>query len=288
MKRLFSFLLIAGISLGAHAQYKKFRAGLVMGPTFNVLKVQSKNIEKNGLGAGFTIGMTADFNLNPNIAVSTGIQFDLESFKMNYGSNTNSNLGDVFYVWNNSDISRYDSDANSFEDVGSDSSAFKLMSRKYKAKYVTIPLFLKFQTNMIGDFRYYGKFGLRTSFLAGVRMDDEGYMADLQNDGTIAVTSNSLVTNPDMKPLGFKKELSIVRTSIGIYAGSEWNFTGNTSLFAEFGFNYGLAPVLYAKSSTLANGVESDIQENVYSSFTQLDIGNNPQHYLELKIGLLF
>ncbi len=191
MKRILSLALITGLAFGANAQDKKFRAGLVTGMKLNMLKVQTTKMERNGIGAGFTIGMAADFNLNDNIAVSTGVQFDLGSFKVNYGDNGNSSLGNVFYGYTDTDIQKYDADATSFSDK-TDTTFFELQTRKFKTKYVTIPLFLKFQTNMIGSFKYYGKFGLRTSVLAGVRMDDTGYEATFDGTDFYRAGSNSL------------------------------------------------------------------------------------------------
>lgn len=286
MKKLLSLVLIAGIGFGANAQEKKFQVGLVLGPTFNWTKVQTTKIERNGIGNGFTIGVGGNYLFNKNIGIASGIQFDLESFKLNYGGDINSKLGNVYYAFQDTDIKRYDEKNNTIKDF-TDSSAFKLVTRKFRAKYVTIPIFLKFQTNMIGAFKYYGKFGLRTSILAGVRMDDEGYKAnyDPSNGSFTPKTGSSIETMENMKPVALKKGLSQIRTGIGIYGGAEWNFTGSTFLYAEAGFNYGITPSLYQKSSHLVDRVE-----NPDGTFTQssLDIKNNPQHIIEIKIGLLF
>ncbi|HIP36633.1 MAG TPA: hypothetical protein EYG85_07245 [Crocinitomix sp.] len=285
MKRILSLVLITGLAFGANAQDKKIRAGLVTGFTVNSLKVQTTKIERNGVGAGFTIGMIGDYNINENIAFSSGIQFDLGSFKVNYGNNNASTLGNVFYGYTDTDIYKYDADNNSFTDF-SDTTFFELQTRKFKYKYITIPLFLKFQTNMIGSFRYYGKFGLRTSFLAGIRMDDTGYDA-VQTAGNFVRLNSNPRTLENMKPLGLKKGLSPVNMGIGIYGGSEWNFTGNTYLFAEIGFNYGITPVLFQKSGHLVE-TEETTSSGVYAPTGALDIKNAPMHTFELKIGLLF
>ncbi|MDA7804126.1 PorT family protein [Crocinitomix sp.] len=287
MKKLLSLILITGIGLGANAQDKKFQVGLVLGPTFNWTKIQTTKIERNGIGNGFTIGVGGNYMFNDNIGLASGIQFDLESFKLNYGSDSNGALGDVFYAFKDTEIQKYDEE-DGVKDF-TDTTAFLLATRKFRAKYVTIPIFLKFQTNMIGQFKYYGKFGLRTSFLAGIRMDDTGY--DAEYDPTSKefneILSASPRTQENMKPDAIKKGLSFVRMGIGIYGGTEWNFTGNTFLYGEIGFNYGITPALYQKSSHLVDKVESTATPGVYS-YAPLDIQNNPQHIIEIKIGLLF
>ncbi len=292
MKKLLSLVLIAGIGLGAQAQDKKFQVGLVLGPTFNWTKVQTTKIERNGIGTGFTIGVGGNYLFNDNIGLASGVQFDLESFKINYGGDLNSNLGQVFYAYTDTDIQKFDEDkdgGNGAVKDFNDTTAFQLITRKFRAKYVTVPLFLKFQTNMIGSFKYYGKFGLRTSFLAGVRMDDEGFSADYDpSTGAFApIASAERRTQTDMKPVAFKKGLAQVKTAIGIYGGAEWNFTGSTFLYGEIGFNYGITPALYQRSSHLVDREESTQTAGTFTQ-SQLDIRNNPQHLIEFKIGLLF
>jgi hypothetical protein len=281
MKKVLSLVLIAGLTFGVNAQDKKIRAGLVTGFTVNSTKVQTTKIEKNAAGAGFTIGMTGDYNINTNIAISSGVEFNLESFKLNYGNASNTDLGNVFYAYTDTDINKYkDGVVQDF----SDSSAFELGTRKFRSKYITIPFFLKFQTNMIGSMKYYGKFGLRTSILAGVRMDDTGYDANYDN-GAFTRNSNGERTQENMKPLGIKKGLTHVRLGVGIYGGAEWNFTGNTFIFAEAGFNYGVNSSLYPESGHLADKVGNETDGYTYSN---LDVKSNPQHVFELKVGLLF
>lgn len=288
MKKLFSFILILGVTASVNAQDKKLRAGLVTGFTTNWIKIQTTKIEPNGVGAGFTIGMVADYSINKNIFFSTGIQFDLESFKLNYGSVNNSNIGNVFYGYNDTEIYKYKDGAIS---GFTDSSAFELSTRKFRGKYVTIPLFLKFQTNMIGSFSYYGKFGVRPSILAGVRMDDEGYAS--KYDGTdpantsFVRTGEKKISNNNMKPDIVKKGLSLARMGVGVYGGSQWNFTGNTFLFAEFGFIYGITPIVYQKSEHLADKIADASATGGYR-YENLNVKSNPQHMFELKVGLLF
>lgn len=172
MKKLLSLLLISGVVFSAQAQDKKFQVGLVLGPTFNWSKIQTSEIERNGIGNGFTIGVGGNYLFNENIGLASGIQFDLESFKINYGTGVTSSTpsGRVFYGYNDTDILKYDDESNQIENLGDTTKVMELTTRKFKGKYVTLPIFLKFQTNMIGNFKYYGKFGLRTSFLVGSRL----------------------------------------------------------------------------------------------------------------------
>ena len=286
MKKLLSLVLMASIGFGASAQDKKFQVGLVLGPTFNWTKIQTTKIERNGIGNGFTIGVGGNYMFNDNIGLASGIQFDLESFKLNYGSTTNAALGNIFYAYSDTDIQKYEEKDGVVKDF-TDTTAFMLATRKFRAKYVTIPLFLKFQTNFIGQFKYYGKFGMRTSILAGARTDDTGYDAYYNStNGSFTQTSLSPRTQENMKPVSLKKDLALIRTGIGVYGGAEWNFTGSTFLYGELGFNYGITPFISQTSATLVEKTETGTA-GVYD-YKSLDINNNPQHIIEFKIGLLF
>lgn len=295
MKKLLSLILISGVIFGAKAQDKKFQMGLTLGPTFNWTKIQTSEIERNGIGTGFTIGVGGNYLFNDNIGLASGIQFDLESFKINYGSavTSTSPSGRVFYGYNDTDILKYDDETDQIENLTDTSKVLELTTRKFKGKYVTIPFFLKFQTNMIGNFKYYGKFGLRTSFLVGSRFDDEGYDAafDPGSGNYVRTASATNTLRTDMKPVTLLKGLTPIRTGIGIYGGAEWNFTGNTFLYMEAGFNYGITPSMQITSGHLVNQVDdgsgATYGEGALSRMA-LDIKNNPQHIIEVKVGLLF
>jgi hypothetical protein len=296
MKKLLSLLLISGIALGAQAQDKKFQVGLVLGPTFNWAKIQTSEIERNGIGSGFTIGVGGNYLFNKNIGLASGIQFDLESFKINYGTQISSSTpsGRVFYGYRDTDILEYDNETSTIENLDNDTTnILELTERKFKGKYVTIPIFLKFQTDKIGDFIYYGKFGLRTSILVGSRFDDVGYSATYTDDSFVRTSSSVYALRSDMQPVTALKGLTPVRTGIGIYGGAEWNFTGSTYLYLEGGFNYGITPSMQKVSKHLINQTDDGTNNGgVYGegnlSRSALDIKNNPQHLIELKFGLLF
>jgi hypothetical protein len=288
MKKLLSVTLLAGIAFGAHAQDKKFQIGLVTGFTSNWTKIQTTKIEKNGFGNDFIIGIGGNYMFNENVGFASGIQFDMGNFDLNYGSESSIALGDVFYAYTDTDIAKFDEETGTVEDF-TDTTAFQLLSRTYRTKYITIPLFLKFQTSMLGSFRYYGKFGARLSILGAVRMDDYGYDAeyDQATHAFDVIMPKVDRTMENMKPVSLKKEVSPFKAGVGVYGGAEWNFTGNTFLYAEFGFTYGVTPQLYPVSANLVNKEEVSATPGTYT-YESLDIKNNPQHILEFKLGLLF
>jgi hypothetical protein len=140
---------------------------------------------------------------------------------------------------------------------------------------------LMFETNPIGDFVYYGKFGARTSFLLKSTMDDRGTLyADGNLLNPVAADNNNMRTS-------YGNDLFVFRTTVGLAGGAQWNFTGNTNLFAELGFYYGVTPVHVGGSN----------EENMTLFTSGLNNGSgNDEYYrfkanqsqLCLKIGVLF
>lgn len=301
MKKLLTLLLVIGITTGAQAQDdKKFQFGICTGAMFNWVKVQTTEIERNGIGGGFTVGVGGNYLFNKNIGLAFGVQFDLDNFKIDYGTGVTSTTpsGRVFYAYDDTDILEYNEDVNIWSGLQDSTKLLELTSRKFRAKWVTLPIFLKFQTNAIGQFKYYGKFGARISVLAGTRFDDTGYDAayyptpGFANSNTIVRTGAATHTlNANMKPVTAVNGLFPIRAGIGLYGGAEWNFTGNTNLFLEGGFNFGLIPSMEVKSGHLANQID-DGSGTTYGDgvLTRevLDIKNNPQHIIEIKLGILF
>jgi hypothetical protein len=269
MKKLILCAVLVGLSTAGIAQEKKVKAGLGYQFGMNFNKPGTKNIERNGVGVQNSLGLNLQFGLSGNLSLATGLEFDFESFK--YGIVTKL---PTYYRFSDTDIQK-------FEDLDTTNSIFQLAERKYKNTFVTVPLMLMFETNPIGDFVYYGKFGARTSFLLKSTMNDSG---TLYNDGDLTKPTPS--ENNEMRtPYG--NDLFIFRTTVGLAGGAQWNFTGNTNMFAELGFYYGITPVHVGGSN----------QENM-TLFTY-DVANPTagaeyyrfkasQSQLCLKIGILF
>ena len=89
-----------------------------------------------------------------------------------------------------------------------------------------------FKTDFIGEFRYFGKFGVRNNFLVSNKMNDSGVDNPL--------ISNQTVEFSNMKSSG---ETFFYNGSVGLTAGLEWNFVGSTVLVAEAGYFYGITPL---------------------------------------------
>lgn len=227
MKKTYYLLVALCFSTSLMAQEaadKKVQAGLMLGAGMNFQTMKTKNMATNGLGADWTIGANVNFSFNENIGLSTGAEFDFNS--LNYKPATES---PTYYYYLDTDIHKQ-------KDQAAGDALFQMEERKQSQIYLTIPTMLIFRTKFIGYFRYFGKFGLRNSFLLTSKIKDTGFDFETGNvlDGGVAAT------NENMKSSG---DVFFFKTAVGISGGAEWNFTGSTSLMAELGFYYGVTPL---------------------------------------------
>jgi hypothetical protein len=142
MKRLSLVLLI--VILGANFSFaqKGFRFGMKAAPMFCWMKPDFTIGEPNdfsvkgGVRLGFVWGPVAEIQLNETFLISTGVDINYTSFRLN-GS-----LKDASIVGLNKDWDRI-----------------------YKTRFIEVPVMLKFRTKEIGYLRYFGLFGLGAGYL---------------------------------------------------------------------------------------------------------------------------
>jgi len=269
MKKLLCTVLLmsAGTAVMAQESESKVQAGITYQTGMNFNKPGTKTIARDGVGAVNSIGLVLNFPFTPNIGLATGLEFDFESFK--YSMNN-----DMYYRYIDTDILKK-------QDEQTGSVLYRVTERKQKAIYGSIPTMLLFRTNALGDFRYYGKFGARTSFLLGNTIFDKGFNV---GGDTLGGTETSQ-RNDEMKAKG---DMFFLRSTIGIAGGAEWNFTGNTSLYAEIGFYYGFTPVHYGEAVT-GDDKERDMTLFQFSNGTQdYTTLSATQKQILLKVGILF
>lgn len=262
MKKAILTLISASLLMSAIAQVE---AGLAYNFGFNATKPTSKTIESNGLGVVNSVGLTLNFPVNNKISLATGLEFDFESIKYAVTA------GNALY-YNYSDV-----DIILKEQIYEVSSLYRLTERKYKLIYGTIPTMLLFRTKPVGDYRYYGKFGARTSFLLSSSVFDKGFSVG-------PAMSESAQENNDMKS---PRDILFVRSSLGLALGTEWNFTGDTWLFAELGFYYGITPIHFGSSLNGDEEKKMSLFRITPNSNDYMNLSSKQKQIL-LKIGILF
>jgi len=232
---------------------KKIQAGMTGNFGLNFQNMGSNKMSNNGVGTDLSVGVIihTSFKNSTNLGLATGLEFDFETLKYKAGDSA------VFYKYTDNEILGED-------EAGGTS--YQLSERQMKPVYVTIPLMLLFRTEPIGDWRYFGKFGLRNSFLVSQKINDMG----------VDVVSGLEKENVSMKSVG---ETFFYKGSIGFSAGAEWNFVGTTTLVPEIGFFYGLTPMHYRFSKD---------NYTLYDNSDTYFYTKSKQNQLLLKISILF
>jgi len=270
IKRVSSVIFSAFIALGVQSQTvedKSLQAGLVGGVGVSMLKMGPNYLSANGVGSTFTLGtnFTKAFKDSKNLAYTFGLEFDIEN--LNY-KKVDAN---VFYRYTDKVIK------NQKETVATTDKYFLLSQRTYNPVYISLPIYLNFRTEFIGDFRYFANFGLRNRFLVSNKISDSGFSLDNLND-PLAQWKNQ--DNVDMTSKG---ELFIFNSNIGFSGGAEWNFAGTTVLKAELGYYYGFIPLFLDRSDDKKNLfiLDNNLQKVYFSN-------KSTQNQLVLKVSILF
>ncbi|MDB4606258.1 PorT family protein [Crocinitomicaceae bacterium] len=230
MKNIFKsifclFIALPFYSAAQTAADKKVQAGLTFNAGANFLSPSSSRIKINGAGSIVSVGLNlhSAFKSSPNLAIATGLEFDFGKNKFSLNDSTRADYDDGEYL-TKEQAETYDND----NDITTNYLTYNIESRIVSTTKLTIPLMLLFRTNFIGDFRYFGKFGIRNTFLLSHSIEDSGGQLGGNND------NNILMSSPG--------EMFLYNGSIGLTAGAEWNFVGSTCLVLEAGYYYGITP----------------------------------------------
>ncbi len=273
MKNLLSFLLLACVAHNGFAQEaedKKFQAGLIVGSGLSFQKMGTKYLKNDG-GSDLTVGANFNFNFSETIGLCTGLEFDFATMKYKAGETP------VYYYYKDSEILQ----AKDVDVTNAATTLFNMTERKQKAIYMTIPTMLTFRTSFFGALRYFGKFGLRNSFLLSNKVNDKGTDITLV-DSVLTLSDRS---NENMK---IKNETVFFKSAVGLCGGVEWNFSGSTSLVAELGYYYGITQLYWKRDG---DAQPNELKTSLYTldGTTPINFGNRAtQSQLMLKVSILF
>ncbi|MFA7273299.1 MAG: outer membrane beta-barrel protein [Crocinitomicaceae bacterium] len=268
---LFTLAMTTGIVYSQDASDKKVQAGLGFSTGLNLNKTATKKMSTDGIGSAFSIGLNLNYNFSSTIGFFTGLDVDFEKNKIKPNPGTIGN-GSTYYNYNDTKIIQK-GDAQATDQL------FMLSDRTQKPIYVTIPTMLLFRTKYFGDLRFFGKFGLRTSILVGGKINDNGFT--LANNDI-----NSIAAPAENNTMKVSSDMNFIRSSIGLSLGTEWNFSGSTSLAIEIGYYYGFVPIY--RSNTIGEGKNKTLYYRDASGFREYYTNAMTQSQLQLKVALLF
>ena len=236
---------------------KKIQMGIILGSSLNLNNTDTKIIKTDNPGYDLTIGMNLIKNFSTNLGLNTGIEFDFSSMSYIFQDS-------IYYDFKDNQIF-----SKSSKNPSDTYSRFFLQQRTQKPIYLSIPTMLIFKTDYIGYNRYFAKFGMRHNFVLREMVSDKGILKE----------------NDRMK---ISKDLAIYSGSIGISAGTEWNYSGSSSIQFELGYYYGISNL--QRNDALIG--DKDKNKTLYSIDKSNELTyqtiKSSRNQISLKISFLF
>jgi len=127
------------------------------------------------------------------------------------------------------------------------------LNRKYKIQYIEIPLALKLQLEITEKFKLFGKIGLGTGFRLKAKSED---LFTAENGEQISSEED------------IKDDISLMRSSLIIGIGTQYNFKGSSAIVVDITFNNGFVDILNG-----SNPAVQDLDHKATNSFVELSFG---------------
>lgn len=248
---LVSFTASFGFAADDGDNDKKFRFGIKVNPMLSWFRPDDKGLEKGGVKGKFGYGLMAEFRLNSVISFATGIGGDYEGGKLNFKDS-------VSYYVNDEEII-------GINDADSTSGRYLLLNRDYSINYVNVPLTLKMKTKDIGGMTYYAIFGGDLGVRTKSKVTDQ--VIELTGSGNTKSTLEDIDNTSDM---------NLLRTSLNVGGGFEYNLAGSTSLVVGVNYRRGFLPAVKKTSDFLqeiSNGEEKSFKSTVLGDGLLLTVG---------------
>jgi hypothetical protein len=281
MKQILTITALALVTSGVFAQddaaSKSVRFGLMVTPSVNWLKSGEKITEPNGVAMKFGGGLAIEFRLTDVAVFATGLMINTGGGKVKYKNDLSGNPAASYVVYaydkQNEVIPEY---MEAYNDSSSSSinryDLCLLNERKYNITYVTLPLTLKLRTKEIGALKYYGMFGVNSSFRVAAKATDEVQKPT-------SSSSNGWGTPEKISKADIKKDVSLFHEALNMGLGVEWNLSGTTSLVIGVNYLLGFTNVVKGESDYLRKyttggpGYGAELKQNLKSNSIAFTVG---------------
>lgn len=254
-------LLFAGFANLTAQTAPSVKMGLRVSPNFSWINIQKGSMSNDGLGLGFSYGVTADFAMFKSTNYWLATELSVSTIPVLAKSNTElrnirtiSNTGgvkhDTTYIYKGGQV-----------------------HFKYNTQYLQIPLSIKMKTDEIGNMKYYFQFGLAPSFMMKSKLsttitDGDGiyptnkgisfHDPNSTDDDVYQFTGTQIPSSPSgEREYAFEDNISTFRFPVIMGVGVEYKLTGNTMFTAGLRFdnainNFFKDPNITGKSNLLA------------------------------------
>lgn len=193
------------------------RFGLKLSPNMGFVRPDTKGLEANGAGFGYTFGLMTEFPI--------GVQG-------NYRFATGLNLNHILGKWKQ--------DFAYVDQIGG-SSKTKGLETEVKLQYIELPLTIKMMTSEIGYMRYFGVVGFGNAFNISAKSNTQIPTVTGSDAATGLPVVSGFETSDDED---MQSDIALYKASLIVGAGVEYNFSGNTSLLAGVTYNNGFTNIL--------------------------------------------
>jgi hypothetical protein len=222
---LFSLILFSSSVYSQGLNESRVRFGLSVTPSFAwLMKVQPEQyLSSDGLRFNFSAGLNIDIPfLTKNTSILTGANI------LYCGGTLKADKDKGFLDKFNADFAQ-DLPSKTAVSVTDTTKAFSA-SEKMKLQYIEIPFMLKMKTPEIGALTYFLEIGLGTAINIGAKGD---------------FSFDNVTVNPDIKTTdrNIYKDIAILRESLLVGLGVEYNMIGTTSLIFTANFNNGFIDI---------------------------------------------
>jgi hypothetical protein len=204
-------------------QYKSVAMGVKLAPNIGWLKVDGDGYNREGIVPGLSWGLITDFYFAQNYAFSTGFTVSFHNGRISY------------------------------PDIQSD--AIGVLDRRYRLKYIDIPLMVKMKTNQIDKFRFFGQIGVQP----GVRIASKA-------KDTFIASSPVFTVNRDWHNIDSQTHLFRATMIVGV--GIEYPIDKSSAIVAGINFVNGLSDALKGK-----NAVDGTINHKGIPNAFELSLG---------------
>jgi hypothetical protein len=232
-------LLFAGFANLTAQTAPNVKMGLRVSPNFSWINIQKGSMSNDGLGLGFSYGVTADFAMFKSTNYWLATELSVSTIPVLAKSNTNL----IRVVPQQGSTGKMDTLTYLAGDV----------NFKYNCQYLQIPLSVKMKTDEIGNMKYYFQFGLAPSFMMKRQLSTTKLKgADIypSNTGITSHDPNSKdddgyqfngITLPgtgkNETQFSFIDNIATFRFPVIMGVGVEYKLTGNTMFTAGLRFD---------------------------------------------------
>ncbi|MCO6494820.1 MAG: outer membrane beta-barrel protein [Bacteroidetes bacterium] len=220
-------------SLIAQEGGKAFQLGLTGSANFCWTNRAVKPAYSNGMGVGYSIGITGDWNLLKS-KNNYFLSFDFLSTNVR---------------------TRIKLDNNTPFLSKKDSLNYENIEHTYKLTYIEIPISLKLKINEIGYITWFAQFGLSPGILYRTQAKFKAERVGSQDKLTTEYfNNNSDDEESTMQEFSeYRDDIRFYRIATFIGAGMEYRFSGNTAFVSSIRFNNGLNDILSDKKAAVHN-----------------------------------